>query len=363
MSTLELILGNEPRQRMRLKRSLMAAGVYGLSLLAQWRMVMLGQADAAAAGWLALLVAVVVGAFYVALRSGIAIGLRDPALTMPQILFAILALALAYLINPPVRGMLLMVVALVLMFGAFTLSPRHCRNLGWMAVAVFGFTMALGVRLDPQRFPLQIEAMHFAFAAMVLPTLSVLAGQLSQLRLDQQCQKRELRDALSRLKEIASHDDLTGLPNRRHMQEWMPYELSRGDRTGKPLCVAMLDLDHFKRINDTHGHAAGDEVLRIFARQASIMLRGADVLARWGGEEFLLVMPETSLAEARIALERLARHLAEPASWGACANHAVSFSAGLVQREPAQPLDMLLQRADAALYEAKRRGRDRVVVA
>ena len=106
MSTLELILGNEPRQRMRLKRSLMAAGVYGLSLLAQWRMVMLGQADAAAAGWLALLVAVVVGAFYVALRSGIAIGLRDPALTMPQILFAILALALAYLINPPVRGML-----------------------------------------------------------------------------------------------------------------------------------------------------------------------------------------------------------------------------------------------------------------
>jgi len=362
MSVLALLLGSDPRQRLRLKRNLMAAAVYAFSLLAQWRMVHLGQADATAAGGLAVLVIIVVGGFYVAIRSGITLGLRDPALTMPQILFAILALALAYLINPVVRGMLLMVVALVLVFGAFTLKPQHCRNLGVVAVAVFGATMAFGVRADAAHFPLDIEIMHFVFAAAVLPTLSLLAGQLSQMRIDLQQQKHDLREALSRLKQIASHDELTGLPNRRHVQEWIGHELARSSRAGKPLCLAILDLDHFKRINDTLGHATGDEVLRTFARQATLMLRDADVLARWGGEEFLLVMPDTSLSEALVALERLRRHMAEPANWGACAHAAVTFSAGLTQRDALQTLLQTVQRADAALYEAKRSGRDRIVV-
>jgi diguanylate cyclase (GGDEF)-like protein len=174
-------------------------------------------------------------------------------------------------------------------------------------------------------------------------------------------QKSELQDALARIHKLATRDDLTGLINRRHMEELADVEYRRALRSGSVPCLCLVDIDYFKRINDEYGHAEGDEVLRLFARHAAAAMRETDVLARWGGEEFLVMLPDTQPGEAMIGFERLRRVLSRDAAWGRHAHMRVTFSAGLTAWRPGEPLRDALIRADAALYEAKATGRDRLV--
>ena len=121
-------------------------------------------------------------------------------------------------------------------------------------------------------------------------------------------QKLELEAALAHIHRLATHDDLTGLVNRRHMQELLENERMRLERSEQDWCVALIDLDHFKSVNDAHGHAIGDEVLRALSRHAHTLIRRTDVLARWGGEEFVLLLPNTAMGMASTSLERLREH-------------------------------------------------------
>ncbi len=145
----------------------------------------------------------------------------------------------------------------------------------------------------------------------------------------------------------ARTDELTALPNRRAWDEAVERELSRAQRTGQPLCLALLDLDHFKTYNDTLGHQAGDTHLRRTAAAWRRELRTVDVLARYGGEEFGILLPATPLSEASDAIDRV--RSATP--------HDQTASAGVVQWDGQESGDALLARADAALYRAKRAGR------
>ena len=165
------------------------------------------------------------------------------------------------------------------------------------------------------------------------------------------------------LAQLANHDSLTGLPNRRRTYELGVAAMTKAATGQTPLTVAVIDLDHFKSINDRCGHAAGDKVLQQFAQACRQAMRGYDIFGRWGGEEFLLVMPGATLDIALIALERL-RSLAAaielPASG---AGLRVALSAGLATFEAnISTLDELIARADAALYKAKHEGRDLVRV-
>ena len=137
--------------------------------------------------------------------------------------------------------------------------------------------------------------------------------------------------------------------------------MSKARRSGRAPCLCLVDVDHFKRINDRHGHAAGDEALHVFARHAAASLRETDVLARWRGEEFLVLLRDTPPHEARQGLDRLRRLLARDDVWGEQAHLRVSFSAGLTAWRPDEPLREALARADHALYEARAGGRDRLV--
>ncbi len=357
-----LVLGSEKPRSLRVQATLTAAAVYAFTLLLQAHSVWSGLADPTAAAWLSAFIVTGVCTHYIAIRSGFSRRFSDPGLTMPQMVFAMISLAVAYRIDGHIRGTLLMVAALVLVFGAFTLTPRRCRQLGWIAVAPLACAMVSGALQNPTRFEPTIEVINFLFAAVVLPTIAMLAGQLSGMRLAQQKQKRELQGAVRRLHEVATHDDLTGLVNRRHVQDWIAHEVARGQRTGAELVLALIDLDHFKRVNDTLGHARGDEVLRTFAREARMVLREVDVLARWGGEEFLLVMPETSIGDALRALERLRAHMTLASVWSDCPVARVTFSAGVTVLGRGQPFEYALQRADLKLYEAKQAGRDRFAV-
>ncbi|MGL6111537.1 MAG: GGDEF domain-containing protein, partial [Rubrivivax sp.] len=328
------LFGADRKQRIRMRRTLLASGVYLLAALGQWWSAEIGLADHAMAGVLILCLAPGLFGFYLLMRSGLNLRFADPALTLQQMVFAIVAMAAAYVINPPVRGMLLMIVALVLVFAAFTLSPKASRALGLLAVTVLGLVMLAMATHAPQTFDPTIERIHFAFAAVVLPVISLLAGDLSAMRTRLKEQKTELQDALARIHKLATRDDLTGLVNRRHMEELAELECRRALRSGSVPCLCLVDIDHFKRVNDQHGHAAGDEVLRLFARHAAASMRETDVLARWGGEEFLVMLPDTRPNEASMGFERLRRLLSRADAWGRHAHMRVTFSAGLTTWRP-----------------------------
>jgi diguanylate cyclase (GGDEF)-like protein len=166
------------------------------------------------------------------------------------------------------------------------------------------------------------------------------------------------------LVKLASLDSLTGLPNRRRTVELAEAALQSASVTRLPVTIALIDMDHFKDINDRWGHATGDHVLREFARAGREALRESDVLGRWGGEEFLLVMPETPLEFALSSLERLRALVFAIRLPSSGSGLRVSLSAGLATSDAdTRSLDELVARADAALYVAKREGRDLVRVA
>ncbi len=165
----------------------------------------------------------------------------------------------------------------------------------------------------------------------------------------------------AQLRELATRDSLTDCVNRRHFMEIAAKELERADRYGNSVSIAMLDVDHFKDINDKYGHAAGDRVLRTIADRCRSALRKTDVIGRFGGEEFVVLFVETGLTEAQRVAERLLARVAEPMSAKDGVPVPVTISAGVVERRHAETLDSMLKVADEALYQAKRDGRNRVV--
>jgi diguanylate cyclase len=173
----------------------------------------------------------------------------------------------------------------------------------------------------------------------------------------------QLKSLNESLQALSGLDFLTGLPNRRSMMEALTAEQVRAQRSGEPLTVLMCDVDHFKVVNDTHGHAVGDEVLRTLGRALHDALRRYDQCARWGGEEFLVLLPDTELQGAREVAEKLRREaggISVEAAGGV--RVTVTLSVGVAQLDAGESVDSVLRRADVAMYDAKHAGRDRVGV-
>jgi len=184
----------------------------------------------------------------------------------------------------------------------------------------------------------------------------------------QEMQKAEARiqmleSQLVHMGELVREDQLTGSLNRRGMDESLDREIANADRRHAPLCVALLDLDDFKRINDTHGHATGDEVLVHLVNVVKDTLRKLDVIARFGGEEFLVLMPETSPDEAMQIITRVQRELTKRIFMHDTQRLLITFSAGVAYRVPGENQASLIKRADVALYKAKHAGKNRVILA
>jgi diguanylate cyclase (GGDEF)-like protein len=159
------------------------------------------------------------------------------------------------------------------------------------------------------------------------------------------------------LRDIAFRDALTGLFNRRRAEETLAHEVERARRAAQPFSVAMLDIDHFKKINDAHGHQVGDDVLRELARDLKKRLRSTDVACRWGGEEFLLILPTTDLAGAQKLVDELRRYIGRERK----GIPTFSISGGIAQYDGrALRGDAVIAAADAKLYEAKAEGRNRI---
>jgi diguanylate cyclase (GGDEF)-like protein len=299
-----------------------------------------------------------------AIRSGWSARFEDAALTLPQMLLAISSGAAAYALTGPLRGAVFPVLMVVLIFGMFQLRPRVVAGAGLYTLALFGAVMWWKAVDEPAIYLADVELGHFLMLAATLPAMSLLATRLARLRDRSRRQRVELAQALSRIQELATRDELTGLVNRRHMATLLEQERQRGVRSGRPFAVAMVDIDHFKAVNDQHGHAIGDEVLRNFARQAPLALRSSDIISRWGGDEFVLLMPEASLASARTGIERLrGRIAATPLAHVAGVPIRITVAAGMSEHIAGEAVTQTLERADRALYDAKAQGRNRTVIA
>jgi diguanylate cyclase (GGDEF)-like protein len=196
--------------------------------------------------------------------------------------------------------------------------------------------------------PVGVLAFYWQVAASPDAPIETLAGLLAT----EAAVTLERIELLARLESIARTDDLTGLPNRRAWEEEVPRELLRAEREGRPLCVAMIDLDHFKEFNDERGHQAGDRFLKQAAAAWGVELRGTDFLARYGGEEFALVLPNCTPEQAMEVADRLR----------AATPEGETCSIGIACWDGLESPPGLLGRADGALYDAKRAGRNLSVI-
>jgi diguanylate cyclase (GGDEF)-like protein len=288
---------------------------------------------------------------------------RDPSLTEAQVLSGLAAMTALVAMLGEGRGSLLLIYPLALLFGLFQLPPRiffRCAALAFSGFVAINFYEAYRFLIaDPGLAILQVCVL-----GLVLTWLSLFASYLQKMRQSMrqrrvalQAHQETLRGMMRQLEDMASTDELTGLCNRRHFLHLATRELSNL-KEGEYLGLALIDLDHFKRINDIYGHAAGDRVLQAFANVAKLCLRDGDVVARYGGEEFVLLVPRTEAATLQACCERLRLAFSHVETSGVNVSN-LGLSIGMTLVTAQDNLDEALHRADQALYEAKRGGRNR----
>lgn len=341
---------------------LATVGLYSICVGLLWFEVWVGNVATDHAIWLTACIAAGLLVFYFLIRASKHLHLAPAQLATYQGNFAIVCIVAAYAISGPIRGATLVILLVVLVFCAFTLKPHKSRRMSLFAIMLLGLTMIGMAAHDPVNFTPRLEVAHFLLAATMMLVVSYLTSELNMLRLRVQEQKEELAVALMRIQVMATRDELTSLANRRYMSDILEQEERRHNTQGHPVCIALIDIDLFKQINDTYGHAAGDQVLRKFAQRAQVALRTSDVLARWGGEEFLLLLPDTDLHSAEQVLQRLQAQIADLDFPDIGNGMRVTFSCGLVALGDQEPIDEAVRRADSAMYCAKSAGRNRVLV-
>jgi len=357
----DALLTTEPVQRARLRQAGLAMLLLGAAVLAMNYFAWAGVAPVAPMlAWSAITLAGQ-AVFFALIRSGWSRRRSEPSLTVPQMLFGLASSAAAYALLGAGRGAVFPVVMVILVFGMFVASPRQMRWVSVYAVGLFGAVMVFKANTDPRAYPAAVELGHFLLGAAMMPSVSALAGRLSRLRHRARLQRAELAQALARLREQTTRDELTGLPNHRHMLTLVQQEHQRCTRSGQSFCLALLDVDRLKAVNGSHGYACGDAVLRALAGEARRHVRASDVLSRWSGGVFLLMMADTHAALARGGLERLHARLSALQVTQGDATLQVTLSAALGEHRAGETAAQTLQRVERALQEAKALGGGHVV--
>jgi diguanylate cyclase (GGDEF)-like protein len=297
-------------------------------------------------------------------ESGFTERFKDHYFVVPQSIISMIIMLVFTFIAPEVGVMFLCTLFVVFAFASLRSTP-------WQTTVVWT-AMAMGLAglflLTDRPISLPHETYLERFATMTVFILTI--GRCMFIGIFSSAMRESLyksgialKEANKRIEELAELDDLTGSFNRRCIMRFLDEEIERAHRTNAHCSVALIDLDWFKRINDTYGHPTGDEVLRTFAITVFANIRGVDRFGRYGGEEFLLLLPDTPHDVALRLLNRLRAIVAE-LDWSAFSlGMQVTVSAGIVTLKAGETADALLARADAALYKAKAQGRNRIISA
>ncbi|EAR09820.1 sensor domain-containing diguanylate cyclase [Reinekea blandensis] len=208
----------------------------------------------------------------------------------------------------------------------------------------------------------RLEAYQSSYESK-LQTLQKSKAEMTAHVIDLEKENRNLLTELHKERQLSMLDPLTGLPNRQGFDRRLSAELARAERYDQALSIAIIDIDFFKRINDEFGHLVGDKVLKMMAKEMKRVCRESDFLSRFGGEEFVLLLPQTTLEEGLTAVDKLRRHVETRPFHYQNTPVNLTVSAGVAQRQVNETLESWLDRADAALYVSKREGRNRVTKA
>lgn len=309
-----------------------------------------------------------------AVRRGIAVFLRQPLHDREQIALFVMLLALHAVVGfgPEwftLRSTVVSLVVAWIMLRAGASSARQIRNeFGtWPALIVSGPMLAIGAAFVV-RAVLIVSVPQAVGTGASTPTAFNLGLLLSlvglTLMFNVSLAYMVISRLVRRLNYLSRHDSLTGLLNRRAMEQALRAEQRRWQRFGDRYAVLLVDLDHFKRVNDVHGHAAGDAALQDVAHTLRQVARSVDRVGRFGGEEFCLLLPHTPLEGAEQMARRVRQAIAElPLSWDGSTIQLTASVGVAACEQPAETVSQLMMRADRALYQAKTEGRDRVVIA
>ncbi|ABQ35132.1 MAG: GGDEF domain-containing protein [Bradyrhizobium sp.] len=286
---------------------------------------------------------------------------RDHYLVVPQSIVSMMFTVAFCYVAPEVSIVFLCTLYLVVGFSSLRATPRQTA-ICWtfLALGLAGLFLLTDKPLGmPTGGALERLATLLVFVLTIAGCM-FLGIFSSSLRESLYQRGLKLKEAYRRIEELAELDELTGALNRRSIMHVLEEELTRSRQTGKPCSVMLIDLDWFKRINDEHGHPTGDDVLRTFAITMFANIRSSDRFGRYGGEEFLLVLPGAPLDPACRLAERLRQIIAD-LDWSAfSAGLQVTFSAGVATSRGDETTESLLSRADRALYASKAQGRNRV---
>lgn len=363
---------------LRLRRQIMAIYSYALAWAGISSGMELGLFDVDTPHWtifIALLCSNTV--IYIAIRSGASTVLKDPSLTAAQMMIGVVAVTAILHYSNDIRGSMIAIYFMIMTFGVFALSRGKMVLMSLFILMSYSSLIFWEWKTDPHNQIFAISLGQWAILALGLAWFVYVGGHIYNLQHRIREQRESLRDnhqhlkeshvqlheAMAQLAEIAVRDDLTGLFNRRHFLERLDEALARSERGNQPLHVALIDLDHFKLVNDQHGHQVGDLVLRKFADIAKRELRRSDVVARYGGEEFIILFTEGSTADIKTVLDRLRTEFAAACSRDISPDLSTTLSIGLSAWMPSDRPETITLRADNALYRAKDLGRNRLAVA
>ena len=306
---------------------------------------------------------VVNGLIWMAIHRNLNLRLRDPSMTMLQITLSQWpALWLMFFLEAgQARAIFLLISVVPLLYGILALKVRDFIWVSLIFLAQYGVLLLALWLLRPQVLVASLELVQLFVFIMVLAEVALIGGFISSLRAKVRQRNHELKQAMERIQELVNIDELTGVFNRRRIVQALSDESNRCRRSPGPFSLGILDVDHFKEVNDTYGHQAGDEILRVLARAMMLDMRAIDSFGRYGGEEFLLVLPQTALDGARIKSERLCDTVRELRFNGLPEDFRITVSIGVAEALPGEHTDATLDRADRALYTAKENGRNQVV--
>lgn len=359
---------DHPKRKLRLKRFFIALGSYVL-----WTTMSLTFLSADPGflpkTWALPLAAAVVATnafFFFMLRMGWSEGRADPSMATGQIIIAMTWLLVPIAAQTGLRDLFLIGYVMIMMFGLLALRGRGLLLVASYAFFSYSAVVLMDVQFFADRFVAANEFRRLLMLGGMLGWCVFFGNYVSALRQKLSARNKELTSALTDIRKLTSEDDLTQAFNRRYIMDALSKEKARCDRSKEAFSVVLMDIDHFKGINDRYGHLAGDRVLIALCERLRGALRGMDVidslhrseLARYGGEEFIVLLPQTELEGALRCAERMCSVTRERPFEDV---FDVTLSAGVATYAPGESIESLLQRADQGLYKAKDEGRDRVV--
>lgn len=364
-------------QRLRMKRLGISMLSHGMLLIILGLAVWLKLINSFSGSHFALFVISAIasqGAFWLLFRFRINLRFNDPSLTLLQMGTAIIWFSILISMLPEIRGSLTLLYIMVMLFGIFQLSMLEFAFAGLLSLICFGGVIASDLYFRPDDTMLKLSLMQWLILASAQTWIALFANYVRHLseRLKRQRQvlqsnnqkmqktNARLEQAMEQLDELAGTDDLTGVLNRRRFFEKCRQRLeSPAHYQASALC--MIDLDHFKKINDRFGHQAGDEILQLFCNISNECLRGSDLLGRYGGEEFILLLSQTNQESGVQIAERIRKAFERQSFDSISPDLKMTASIGVTLHCWGETLEETLKRADKALYKVKDSGRNQTV--